>query len=105
MQWYWKGDFVRELTDAAIEEHLRHAAKTPSELSLMHLYPDRQGGARGRIRRNTLGRSRRHLVHGDRRHRPRPAKAPALKSWAKAYWEGVHPTQSWRRLCELHVGR
>ena len=22
MQWYWKGDFVRELTDAAIDEHL-----------------------------------------------------------------------------------
>src|SRR4029077_14944029 len=39
MQWYWKGDFVRELTDAAIDEHLRHAAKTPIELSLMHLYP------------------------------------------------------------------
>jgi len=23
LQWYWKGDFVRVLTDAAIEEHLR----------------------------------------------------------------------------------
>jgi hypothetical protein len=33
-----EGDIVRELTDAAIEEHLRHAAMTPSELSLMHLY-------------------------------------------------------------------
>jgi hypothetical protein len=39
MQWYPKGDFVRELPDAAIDEHLRHAASTPSELSLMHLYP------------------------------------------------------------------
>ncbi|MDX9861011.1 MAG: FAD-binding oxidoreductase, partial [Rhodospirillales bacterium] len=39
MQWYWKGDFVTELTDAAIDAHLEHAAKSPSEMSLMHLYP------------------------------------------------------------------
>ena len=39
LQWYWKGDFVKELTDAAIDAHLEHASKSPSELSLMHLYP------------------------------------------------------------------
>ena len=32
-------DFVKELPDAAIEVHLQQAEKTPSELSLMHLYP------------------------------------------------------------------
>ena len=39
LQWYWKGDFVNELTDEAIESHIAHAANAPSELSLMHLYP------------------------------------------------------------------
>jgi hypothetical protein len=39
LQWYWKGDFVKELPDEAIEVHLEHAAKAPSELSLMHLFP------------------------------------------------------------------
>ena len=39
MQWYWRGDFVKTLPDAAIDAHLEQAAKTPSELSLMHLYP------------------------------------------------------------------
>ena len=39
MQWYWKGDFVKTLPDAAIDAHLEQAAKAPSELSLMHLYP------------------------------------------------------------------
>ena len=39
MQWYWRGDFVKTLPDAAIDAHLEQAAKSPSELSLMHLYP------------------------------------------------------------------
>ena len=39
LQWYWRGDFVRDLPDAAIEAHLAAIAKAPSELSLMHLYP------------------------------------------------------------------
>jgi hypothetical protein len=36
LQWYWKGDFVKELSDQAIDVHLKCAAKAPSELSLMH---------------------------------------------------------------------
>ncbi len=39
LQWYWKGDFVNDLPDAAIDAHLAHAAKVPSALSAMHLYP------------------------------------------------------------------
>ncbi|TIT62230.1 MAG: FAD-binding oxidoreductase, partial [Mesorhizobium sp.] len=39
LQWYWKGDYVDELSDAAIGAHAEHGSKTPSELSLMHLYP------------------------------------------------------------------
>ena len=39
LYWYWKGDFVDELTDEAIAVHLDHGSRSPSELSLMHLYP------------------------------------------------------------------
>ena len=39
LQWYWKGDFVKSLSDEAIDTHIAQAAKAPSELSLMHLYP------------------------------------------------------------------
>ena len=38
-QWYWRGDFVKTLPDEAIDAHLAQAANSPSELSLMHLYP------------------------------------------------------------------
>ena len=71
LQWYWRGDFVRELPDAAIDAHLAQAAKAPTELSLMHLYPI--DGAVQRVARGRYGLElpRRHLVDGDRRDRPR----------------------------------
>jgi len=39
LQWYWKGDFVKELPDAAIDAHIANIAKAPSNLCLTHLYP------------------------------------------------------------------
>jgi hypothetical protein len=39
LQWYWKGDFIKDLPDQAIEAHLAHAKQMPGELSLMHPYP------------------------------------------------------------------
>ncbi len=36
---YWKGNFVTELTDAAIEAHLAHGPKVPEVSATMHLYP------------------------------------------------------------------
>jgi len=36
---YWKGNFVTELTDAAIEAHLNHGPKVPEISATMHLYP------------------------------------------------------------------
>jgi FAD/FMN-containing dehydrogenase len=36
---YWKGNFVTELTDAAIDVHLTHGPKVPEVSATMHLYP------------------------------------------------------------------
>jgi FAD/FMN-containing dehydrogenase len=91
LQWYWKGDFVRDLSDAAIEAHLSHAARAPSELSLMHLYPI--DGAVHRVGKTETPWGARDatwsmvIVGVDRD----PAKAGALKSWGRAYWNAVHP--------------
>ena len=91
MQWYWKGDFFKELSDETIDIHLEHAAKTPSELSLMHLYPI--DGAVHSVGPNETAWNRRDATWSmviaaiD----PNPAKAGALKSWAREYWQAVHP--------------
>ena len=91
LQWYWKGDFVRELTDEAIEEHLRQAAGTPSELSLMHLYPI-DGAVRQVGKAATPWGARDATwsmviagIDAD------PTKAAALKAWGRTYWQAVHP--------------
>jgi hypothetical protein len=89
LQWYWKGDFVKELSDAAIEVHLEQAAKAPTALSLMHLYPI--DGAVHRIGAADTAWSCRDatwsmVIAGID---PDPANADAIKTWAKAYWEAL----------------
>ena len=74
MQWYWKGDFVDTLPDAAIDVHLAHAAKLPSTFSLMHLYPI-DGAVHRTARRHGLGCARCDVVDGYRRHRPEPGES------------------------------
>ena len=91
LQWYWKGDFVKDLPDEAIDAHLEQAAKTPSELSLVHLYPI--DGAVHRVAADATAWSPRDatwsmVIAGID---PDPGKAPDLKRWARQYWEAVHP--------------
>jgi FAD binding domain/Berberine and berberine like len=91
LQWYWKGDFVKELPDAAIDAHLAHAAKLPSTLSIMHLYPI--DGAVQRRTKDSAAWGYRNatwsmVIAGID---PDPAMAPTLKGWTQAYWNAVHP--------------
>ncbi len=39
MQWYWKADFFKELSDDAIAAHVQHGPQMPTMFSTMHLYP------------------------------------------------------------------
>lgn len=91
LQWYWKGDFVRTLPDEAIDIHIAHAAKAPSKLSLMHLYPI--DGAVQRVAPDATAWGARDAtwsmviaaIDDD------PAAADALKGWGRTYWKAVHP--------------
>ena len=91
MQWYWKGDFVDTLSDAAIDAHLAHAAKLPSTFSLMHLYPI-DGAVHRTPKADTAWGARdatwSMVIAGID---PDPAKAGELKAWASEYWAAVHP--------------
>ena len=74
LQWYWKGDFVKTLPDAAIDAHIEHAAKLPSELSLHASLSDRWRGPSQGQGRDRLELPRRDLVDGDRRRRSRSGR-------------------------------
>ena len=91
LQWYWKGDFVKTSPDAAVAARIAHAAKTADRASCMHLYPI--DGAVQRQKRDATARGYRDVawsmvIFGVD---PDPANAPALKKWARDYWEAVHP--------------
>jgi FAD/FMN-containing dehydrogenase len=91
LQWYWKGDFVKALTDEAIDTHIAQAAQAPSEISLMHLYPI--NGAVHRVAKDATAWHVRDAtfsmviagIDSD------PSRADALKAWGRAYWKAVHP--------------
>jgi len=91
LQWYWKADFVKELSDDAIRAHMRHAQRIPTGLSTMHLYPI--NGAASRISSSETPWNFRDanwaevIVGVD----PDPAKKPILVDWARSYWEELHP--------------
>ncbi|UCD48723.1 MAG: FAD-binding oxidoreductase [Phycisphaerales bacterium] len=90
-QWYWKGDFVNQLTDEAIELHLQHGAQLPTPQSTMHLYPI-DGAVHDVKSADTAWRCRDAqwsmvIVGVD----PDPAKAERLKSWTRDYWHALHP--------------
>jgi len=90
-QWYWRADFVNSLPDAAIAEHLRHAAEMPTPQSTMHLYPI--DGAAHRVAAADTPFSYRtsrwaQVMVGVS---PDPADAPRITEWTKQYWDALHP--------------
>lgn len=94
MQWYWKGDFVHELSDAAIEAHLEHGGNIPDGLSLMHLYPI--DGAVHEVASDQTAWSCRDatwsmVIAGID---PDPANAGRITEWARDYWEAIHQFNS-----------
>lgn len=92
MQWYWRADFVHEISDAAIAVHEKFGATMPSLQSTMHLYPI--GGAAARVPEDATAFAYRDggwagvMVGVD----PDPANAERITAWTREYWEELHPT-------------
>jgi FAD binding domain/Berberine and berberine like len=91
LQWYWKADFVKELSDEAIALHIKHGSELPSLHSTMHLYPI-NGAARRTKNTETPWNYRdanwsEVIVGVD----PDPANKNHITDWARNYWEALHP--------------
>lgn len=91
LQHYWKADFVRELTDGAIDIHTTYGPQVGNFLSLMHLYP--MDGAVQQVPADATAFSYRdvnftHIIAGIDRD---PANMPAHTAWVREYWSALHP--------------
>jgi FAD/FMN-containing dehydrogenase len=90
-QWYWKGDFVNEISDEAVALHVDFAKRLPTPWSGMHLYP--VDGAVHRVApADTAFRFRdatwsQIMVGVD----PDPTNNDRMIAWTRAYWEALHP--------------
>jgi hypothetical protein len=90
-QWYWRADFVNELSDGAIARHVEHAAALPTWKSTMHMYPiDGVAAEPANDATPWAYRDARWaevIVGVD----PDPKNADLLKRWTVDYWEALHP--------------
>ena len=94
LQWYWKTDFFTEISDEAIEVHLKFGGQLPTGHSTMHLYPI--DGAASRVPADATAFAYRDggwagvIVGVD----PDPANAGLISQWARDYWEALHPASA-----------
>jgi hypothetical protein len=89
-QWYWRADFIDELSDAAIAQHVAHG-EVPTPLSTMHLYPI-DGAVHDLAPGDTAFSYRRSkwaaVIAGVD---PDPANRSLITDWTRRYHEAVHP--------------
>jgi FAD binding domain/Berberine and berberine like len=91
LQWYWRADFINELSDKAIAQHARFGQIMPTMHSTMHLYPI--NGAAARVPKEATAWSYRRanwaqvMVGVD----PDPASKEKITKWAKDYFDALHP--------------
>ena len=91
LQWYWRADFVNELSDKAIAQHVRFAKAMPTMHSTMHLYPIT--GAAARVGKNKTAWNYRDakwsqvMVGVD----PDPGHKEKITKWTKDYFDALHP--------------
>ncbi len=90
-QWYWKADFVNEISDEAIARHVEHGTRLPTGKSTMHLYPI--DGAASRVAPDATAWAYRdakwaEVIVGVS---PDPADKERITAWAREYWQALHP--------------
>ncbi|MEE1756540.1 FAD-binding oxidoreductase [Streptomyces sp. SP18CS02] len=91
LQHYWKANFVTELSDAAIEAHLRYGPRVPAVNSTVHIYPI--NGACHRVAPEATAFAYRDasfatVIAG---MWPDPADNEANVAWVREYYEAIAP--------------
>ena len=91
LQHYWRGDFLKGISDDSIPKHLEQASKLPTPLSTTHFYP--LNGAVHRVGKGDTAFNHRDILLAqvivglD----PDPAKKEEITQWCKHYFDALHP--------------
>lgn len=91
LQWYWRADFIKEIPDEAVEQHVKYGNELPTPHSTMHLYPI--NGKAHDVGKNDTPWAYRDanwaqvIVGVD----PDPANNDKIIKWTKDYYDAIHP--------------
>ena len=90
IQSYWRADFFNEISDEAVELHLKHGSNLPTPFSTMHIYPI--DGAVHRVAQGDTAFNFRNanfaqVIVG---FSPEASDADRLRSWTVDYWDALH---------------
>jgi len=90
-QWYWRGEFFREIPDEAIAVHTEYGPQMPTWKSTMHLYAI--DGAASRIENDSTAWAYRDAIWGGvyAGVDPDPANAGAIRDWVVSYSDALKP--------------
>ena len=90
-QWYWRGEFVSEIPDAAIEQHVAFGEAMPTWKCTMHLYPI--DGAPSRVGSDETAWAYRNAVWAQviAGVDPDPTNAGTIRDWAVSYSDAGRP--------------
>ena len=90
LQWYWRADFVREMPEEAIAQHVEFGERMPAGHSTMHLYPI--DGAVHDVGSSDTAFSYRDVLFAEVivGVDPDPANAEAITQWTVDYWDATH---------------
>ncbi len=91
LQHYWKADFVTDLSDDIIKQHVKYGPDIPTINSAMHIYP--VSGAAHRVGKNDTAFSYReaNYTHVLAAMYPDPADTPKNVEWVRKYFDALHP--------------
>lgn len=91
LQWYWRADFIKEIPDEAVAQHVKFGEALPTAGSTMHLYPI--NGVAHKVGKKDTPWAYRDAnwaqvmvgVDAD------PANNEKITKWTKDYYEAIHP--------------
>lgn len=91
LQWYWRADFIKEIPDEAVAQHVKYGNELPTPHSTMHLYPI--NGKAHKVGKNDTPWAYRDAnwaqvmvgVDSD------PANNEKITKWTKDYYNALHP--------------
>ena len=89
--WYWKADYIKDLSPEAIKLHVEYGKKLPTPFSTMHLY--NISGAASKVGRSETAWNYRDanyamVIVGISNDVTDKEK---ITTWAKDYWSAIHP--------------